>query len=149
MIDVPAYKLRPPLRKPAPTTVSEVATAPGVSASRIPPLGSKGLSTANSRPGRMFFCSNCGKRAVGRVPCGWVRILRSVHPDSLSPSCLLVRHDRKGRPKYADLMLGMFCCADCMERALTNLIESFRDLDAREVGMRPLGSGEKPPDCRL
>jgi hypothetical protein len=149
MIDLPVYKLRPPLRGPVePVLVAEpeVAPAPSTSSSRIPPSPPKGVSNNNTYPECVFVCCGCNKRAVGQLPYGWVRVLRRVHPKSVSLSGLLIRHHRKGRPKYANLLLGSFCGAACMERVLARLTQVVRDLEAGDVGMRPLTAGEKPPD---
>jgi hypothetical protein len=149
MIDLLPYKLRPPLREPVSEAQPEVAPSHNTSPSRIPPSPPKGISTDNTHPERIFVCCVCSKRAVGQLPYGWVRVLRSVHPKSLPLSGLLIRYDRKGRPKYADSVLGICCGADCMERVLARLTQVVRDLEARDVGMRPLAPGENPPDLPL
>jgi hypothetical protein len=165
VIESPVYKLRPPLRKPEPVqgmnssqrwkVVSPEASrvsaklssaAPDVSPSRVPPSPPNRISTANAHPERVFFCCVCGKRAVGRVPYGWLRLLRAVHPDSLPADRLLIRRDRKGRAQYADMLLGTFCGAECMERSISRLIDLAQDLAARGVGTRPLAFGELPPE---
>jgi hypothetical protein len=172
MIESPAYKLRPPLRKPEPilctkssqrsnaavtqasriyekltsSPAPEDPAVPGVSPSRVPPSPPSSISTANGPPERVFFCCVCGKRAVGRVPYGWLRLLRAVHPDSLPGDRLLIRRDRKGRAQYADMLLGTFCGAECMERSMSRLIDLAQDLAARGVGMRPVVPDELPPE---
>jgi hypothetical protein len=171
VIELPVYKLRPPLRKPDPTAHSdssrrssgatvrpalihdepispvetEVAVEPETSSARVPPSPPSHVSTASSQPERVFFCNVCGKRATGRVPYGWLRVLRSVHPDSLPPDRLLIRRNQNGRAIYADLLVGIFCSAECMERGTSRLGNLVRCLAARGVGMRPLAHGEKPP----
>jgi hypothetical protein len=175
MIESPRYTLRPPLRRLEPVlgtnssqrsntaaaqespvfekltspAASQDAATPDASPSRVPPSPPNSISTANAHPERVFFCCVCGKRAVGHVPYGWLRVLRSVHPDSLASSCLLVRRDRRGRAKYADLMVGIFCSADCLEKSVSRLIDLVRDLAADGVGMQPLVSGEARPEFRL
>jgi hypothetical protein len=171
MIESPVYRLRPPLRRSqpvlratssersgvviaaeaslleeAPAVTPTVGTTPDTSPSRVPPSPPKGVSTADAHPERVFLCCVCGKRAVGRVPYGWLRLLRSVHPDSMHPSCLLIRRDRRGRAKYADLLVCIFCGADCMEKAMSRVIDFVRELAAREVGMKPLSHGELVPE---
>jgi hypothetical protein len=170
MIESPIYRLRPPLRRPEPVlgtnssqrsntaaaqeppvfekltspAASRVAATPDASPSRVPPSPPSSSSTATGHPERVFVCCACGKRAVGRIPYGWLRLLLAVHPGSLPAGRLLIRRDRKGRAKYADMLLGIFCGVDCLEPALSGLIDLAQDLAARGVGMRPLAVGEAP-----
>jgi hypothetical protein len=91
-------------------------------------------------------CCACSKKALGRLPYGWLRLLLAVHPESLPADRLLIRRDRKGRARYADMLLVIFCGAGCMERAMMPLVDLVRDLAARDVGMRPLAAGKAPPE---
>ena len=156
MIEPPVYRLRPPLRKPGQIlganssqrsntgvyekpmspAAPEVGAAPVASPSRVPPPP-RGVSAAGAHPERVFLCCVCGERAVGHVPYGWLRLLRAVHPNSLPADRLLIRRDRKGRAKYADMQLGTFCRAECLELAMSGLIDLAQDLAARGVGMWP------------
>jgi hypothetical protein len=134
-----------PAPAPSPREKGQLIS-PVASASSLPPPPPNGVTTGRAHPEREFFCRACDKRATGSVPFGWLRLLRSVHPDSLPAARLLIRRDHKGRAKYADQALGLFCSAECLAIAMPRLVDLVREFTEQGVGLQAPRLGEPPPD---
>jgi hypothetical protein len=138
--------LRPPLRKPQPT--SKPSKTPPHLGTTVPipqterqkkfaasPKPAAAPAPPTPKPPQEYFCRSCDRRALGTIPPGWWSLGRRVIRGSL-PAPWSRNHVQS---------MGLFCSLRCVFAALPRLEQLEADLNARGVGMRPLAPGEPPP----